>query len=24
MKMIEVVTQFKFDKGTRHQSYTSF
>jgi hypothetical protein len=24
MKMIEVVTQFKFDKGTRHQSYTPF
>jgi hypothetical protein len=24
MKMIEVVTQFRFDKGTRHQSYTPF
>jgi hypothetical protein len=22
--MIEVVTQFRFDKGTRHQSYTPF
>jgi hypothetical protein len=24
MKMIEVVTQFRYDKGTRHQSYTPF
>jgi hypothetical protein len=24
MKMIEVVTQFRFDKGTRHLSYTPF
>jgi hypothetical protein len=24
MKMIEVVTQFRYEKGTRHQSYTPF
>jgi hypothetical protein len=24
MKMIEVVTQFRFEKGTRHLSYTAF
>jgi hypothetical protein len=24
MKMIEVVTQFRFEKGTRHLSYTTF